>query len=133
MIQCRKNLSEYPDRMEEGQAVIRILRPKDISAKDYFDVVRVILNLPYTTREGVKTDTEEGITTYIYFHEIEKVRKGVSRILGDYKGDEPMWNMDWLPVKLRAFPEVDDTDAYLDCTPQSDNDMEIVYHSREPF
>ena len=131
MIQCRKNLSVNPDRMEEGQAVIRILRPKDISAKDYFDVVRVILDLPDTTRDGVETYAEGEISTYIYFHEIEKVRKGVRRILGDYKGDNPIWNMDWLPVGLRTFPEVDDTDAYLDCTPQSDNDMEMVYHSME--
>lgn len=56
-----------PDRMEEGQAVIRILRPKDISAKDYFDVVRVILDLPDTTRDGVKTYAEDEISTYIYF------------------------------------------------------------------
>lgn len=127
----RVELKESPDRMEEGQLVIRILRPKDISAKDYFDVVRVILDLPDTTRDGVKTYAEDEISTYVYFHEIEKVRKGVCRILGDYRGDNPMWNMDWLPVGLRTFLEVDDTDAYLDCTPQSDNDMEIVHHSRD--
>ena len=127
----RVELKENPDRMEEGQLVIGILRPKDISAKDYFDVVRVILDLPDTTRDGVKTYAEDEISTYVYFHEIKKVRKGVCRVLGDYKGDNPMWNMDWLPVSLRTFPEADDTDAYLDCTPQSDNDMEIVYHSRD--
>lgn len=127
----RVELKENPDRMEEGQLVIRILRPKDISAKDYFDVVRVILDLPDTTRDGVKTYAEDEISTYVYFHEIEKVRKGVRRILGDYRESNPMWNMDWLPVGLRTFSEVDDTDAYLDCTPQSDNDMEIVHHSRE--
>lgn len=130
----RVELKKNPDRMEEGQLVIGILRPKDISAKDYFDVVRVILDLPDTTRDGVKTYAEDEISTYVYFHEIKKVRKGVCRVLGDYRGDNPMWNMVWLPVSLRAFPEVDDTDAYmayLDCTPQSDNDMEIVYHSEE--
>ena len=130
----RMELKENPDRMEEGQAVIRILRPKDISVKDYFDVVRVILDLPNTTRSGVKTYAEDEISTYVYFHEIKKVRKGVCRILGDYRGDNPMWNMDWLPEGLRTFPDIDDTDAYLaylDCTPQSDNDMEIVYYSEE--
>lgn len=127
----RVELKENPDRMEEGQLVIRILHPDRISAKKYFDIKRSILGLPYTTWEGVKTYDESEISTYVYFHEIKKVRKGVCRILGDYKGDNPMWNMDWLPVGLRTFPEVDDTDAYLDCTPQSDNDMEIVYQSRD--
>lgn len=112
-------------------AVIRILRPKDISAKDYFDVVWVILDLPYKARDEVMTHAEDEISTYIHFHEIKKVRKGVCRVLGDYRGDNPKWNMDWLPEEPSAFPEVDDTDAYLDCTPQSDNDMEIVYQNRE--
>lgn len=127
----RVELKENPDRMEEGQLVIRILHPDRISAKKYFDIKRSILGLPYTTWEGVKTYDESEISTYVYFHEIKKVRSGVRKVMGE--GTENMeWSMEWRPIDPLIF-DIPWTgfNTYLDCIPNPMGRMEIVYDGKE--
>lgn len=127
----RVELKENPDRMEEGQLVIRILHPDRISAKKYFDIKRSILGLPYTTWEGVKTYDESEISTYVYFHEIKKVRSGVRKVMGEGTENKE-WSMEWRPTDPLIF-DIPWTgfNTYLDCIPNPMGRMEIVYGGDE--